>query len=141
MQGTHVFHLLYEGGYAIRTEILRSGSYGDAVLRVSTDGGKSFSEQMILPENGEIPLSEVGVKLVFSGSDNTSLFVAGDTYFVDAIKQDYRPLIVGVSAVLLIAVGILYGMFRQYMLRQLPGISDYRVEPYIPYAEREKQHI
>ena len=70
-----------------------------------------------------------------------SLFVEGDTYTVDAIKEDYTVLIIGVTVFLLIAGGILYGLFRRYMLRQLPGASEYRIEPYIPYAEREKHHI
>ena len=141
MLGTHAFHLLYEGGYAIRVEVLRGGSYGEVVIRISTDGGKSFMEQMLLPEDGIIPLPDVGVELVFTGSDNDSLMIEGDSYSVDAVKENYMPLIIGVTAFLMAAAGILYGLFRRYMLRQLPESSEYRIEPYIPYAEREKQHV
>ncbi len=139
--GTQAFHLLYEGGHAIRVEVLRGGSFGNAVIRISSDGGKSFAEQMYLPEDGVIPLPEIGVELAFTGSDNESLMIEGDTYSIDAVKENYMPLIAGVTAFLLVALGILYWMFRGYMLRQLPGPSDYRIEPYIPYAEREKQHV
>ena len=141
VSGTHAFHLLYEGGYAIRVEVLRGGSYGNAVIRISSDGGKSFAEQMYLPEDGIIPLPDVGVELVFTGSDNESLMVEGDSYSVDAVKENYMPLMVGVIVFILAVLGVLYVAFRRYMLRQLPGPSEYRIEPYIPYAEREKQPI
>jgi len=141
VQGTHAFYLLHDGGYAIRAEVLKGGSFGDAVLRISKDSGKSFMEQMVMPEDGIIALPEIGVELVFTGTDNDSLMAAGDTYSVDAVKEDYMPLILGVTAFLLIVGSVLYGMFRQYMLRLLPSASDYRIEPYIPYAERERQEL
>ncbi|MBQ7564986.1 MAG: hypothetical protein IJT16_13485 [Lachnospiraceae bacterium] len=141
VKGTHAFYLLYESGCAIRVEVLKGGTFGDAVVYVSMDGGKSFMEQMILPVDGVIGLPEIGVELVFTGSDNDSLMTAGDTYSVDAVKEDYRPLIIGVTAFLMIVGCILYGMFRHYMLQQLPSASDYRIEPYIPFAQRERQEL
>ncbi|MCR5789782.1 MAG: hypothetical protein K6G83_07830, partial [Lachnospiraceae bacterium] len=112
--GTHAFHLLYDGGYAIRVEVLRGGSFGEAVVHLSTDGGKSYGEEMYLPEDGIIRLEDVGVELLFTGTAGESLFVAGDSYSVEAVKEDYVPLIIGVTALLLVTAGILYGLFRRY---------------------------
>ena len=67
--------------------------------------------------------------------------MAEDTYSVEAVKEDYVPLIIGVTALLLVTAGILYGMFRRYMLKLLPGASAYRIEEYTPYAERMKQEM
>ena len=139
--GTHAFHLLYDGGYAISMEVLRGGSFGEAVVHLSTDGGKSYGEEMYLPEDGIIRLEDVGVELLFTGTEGDSLFVAEDTYSVEAVKEDYVPLIIGVTALLLVTADILYGMFRRYMLKLLPGASAYRIEEYTPYAERMKQEM
>ena len=137
-RGMHAFHLIYDGGYSIKAEVLKGGSFADAVVHVSTDGGKTYDAEMVVPEDGVIRLDDIGIMLCFTGLDSTSLFVTGDIYSVDAVKEDYLPLIIGVSAFLMGVLAVLYVLFRRYMMNQLPGASAYRIEEYTPFAEREK---
>ena len=134
----HAFHILYDGGYSIRVEVLKNGSFDDAVVHISSDGGKTYGAEMTVPEDGVIRLEDIGIELCFTGSDSASLFVEGDIYSVDAVKEDYIPLIIGVSAFLIGVLAVLYGLFRRYMMKQLPGASAYRIEAYTPFSEREK---
>ena len=134
-----VFHLLEDGNYVIRIEILRSGSYGEAVMRLSADDGVTYTNEMFVPASGLIALPEIGVQLSFTGNEGSSLFVEGDHYEIRPERTDYLKKILIVLAVLIITAGILYYAFDRYMKSKLPGPSVYRIIPYKPISETEEQ--
>ncbi len=130
-----VFHLLEDGGYAVVVEVLKDGSFGEAVMRISADGGKEFTGEYYIPQSGRIALPEVGVELVFTGTPGDSLFLAGDAYTVTAERTDYTKLILMVSLMILLVCAVSYLTFDAYMKKQIPGRSVYRIEPYVPFSE------
>ncbi len=123
---------LYESNCRIVVEVLKTGSFSDAVIRVSTDGGTSFGEQTMIPGDGILPVSEAGIALCFSGNDNRALFHGGDCYTVRASKKNplKRAMIV---ALLLALLGVfVFAVFSKRMRALIPGDEVYHIHPFYP---------
>lgn len=64
----------------VTLEIVTTGEANIATCRYSIDGGDSYSETITIPINGELAISDTGIKIVFSNYEENNSFVAGDKY-------------------------------------------------------------
>jgi Protein of unknown function (DUF2586). len=56
-----------------------AGPNGEASLKVSFDGGDTFSEAASVPESGEVAITDTGAKLIFKATEENPL-VVDDSY-------------------------------------------------------------
>lgn len=128
---SHVYDLLAAFGDKIVVSVLRSGDFGKAVVEISFDGGKSYLDEMYLPESGAIQLPGIGVILQFTKNGSGSL-IEGDTYTVYAEKKTYTKAIIFGCCLLLIAL-VAFIIYANRMKAMIPGYGAYHISAYKPY--------
>jgi len=91
--GTSVLNYALEGEHRGNNdyvlEIVTGGALGTALYKLSKDGGESWGDPSIVPDNGRIVISD-GTTLVFTGVGS---LVTGDRYSwetVSLVKETYR---------------------------------------------------
>lgn len=70
---------LYDADVVIK--IVSGGKLNEATAKLSVDGGDTFGDIFTIPVNGEVLISDSGVKIIFSeGTTPENSFVENDTY-------------------------------------------------------------
>lgn len=66
--------------YDIVVEVIDSGKCNDGSFRYSIDGGINYSEEMTIPAEGRVALSETGLIAEFTDAGEGDSFAAGDVF-------------------------------------------------------------
>ena len=137
----HPFNVLEDNGLSLLIRVDKSGDFGSAVISVSLDGGKSYGEQLIVPEEGFITLSGYGLVCDFRSFKNDEIvssstgFTKGSSYTAVAYRKSYKNIIyllIGICSI--VCLSAVYGYIK--MMSFMPKASQYRINPYIPYQKR-----
>ena len=101
-------------------------------MRLSTDGGQTATDEMLVPANGIYEIKDAGVRLVFSsGESRGDCFTRGTKYTVKlegqnrTAKQAAMAVAVFIGTVL---VGIY--LFKSYLASKVKADDDYIVHTY-----------
>ncbi len=134
----HLFDVLQEHKAKIIVEVLRDGKYQPkndderAVIRLSYDGGSTYTDQMLMPDNPSFNLEKVGVNIKFIGESDfmsDAYYRAGDRYVVaPEVESNMKAYII--LGILLCALLFLYMIYRTRMKALIPPESDYRIDRY-----------
>ena len=66
--------------YDIRVRITKAGSFNEAVLQYSFDGGITYSDNVTMPVDGSLAVNPTGLTFVFAEGEGTVKFAAGDVF-------------------------------------------------------------
>lgn len=126
----HVFDILEESGAIIKIKINRGGPAGKAVYSLSIDGGNTYGEQTLIPEDKTIVIDDLGVICTFEAGGD---FRKGDIYSASAKRETYLKVIIFVSIILsIVLILLIYGYIK--IMSHMPKKSEYQINVYKPYG-------
>ena len=101
--------IIYNDSYDLSVKITKSGSCGEAMFAYS-DGGKAYSEDILIPKSGIIKM--YGGKVTLTFWDGAGRFLVGDEYRCqikgDMSKRDYTPYIIGIIGSFFFAIFLIF---------------------------------
>lgn len=124
--GTGVFYaggVPESAGYAIVIKFIESGVPGEATYEISTDGGRNYSDETVLPEDGTIDIGDSNVSIQYDDGD----YVAGDVYRVQIIGVEPVD---HTTTIILAVCGVIAGIaiiFVAYLLSRKAKKSDFEI--------------
>ena len=133
--GKHPYDILEGYGNPLLIKVLKGGSYGEAVIVVSTDGGVSYGNEMYMPKSGAIAIRDLGLELHFHGGNGEACFMENDVFTVEAIRKSYTGAFILGGTLLAIAL-IALSFVSIKMKAAIPGYSAYHVNVYHPYHKK-----
>ena len=128
--------ILYDTDYRhFKVKISKSGNNGEACFKYSPNSN-IWSEDIQIPENGEVSLLDNKLKLTFS--DINGEFKVGDTYISEITgkerERDYRLIIIVILLITVISIII----FMIHELEKMEKPKDYSLNVYVKRGGSKK---
>lgn len=88
--------------YDIVIEVTEAGECNEGCLKYSVDGGNTFTEEMTIPINGEVTISDTGLEAKFTDAEGGNSFLEGDrfTFSTTAPSMDNQSVINAVQGLI-----------------------------------------
>ena len=118
----YVYDIMKENNYKILVKIKKEGSLGEVVFVYSMDAGKTYSEELLISEDGIYSLGDTGLYLRFS--DKT--YSAEDSVTV-SIKSASQEKSSGGVLILIIIVVIVVIFAYLWLLKKKKSDSEYNI--------------
>ena len=123
-KNVYVYDIFKENNYKLLLNIKKSGAAGVAVFEYSLDGGVTYSEELLIPQNGIYEIPESDLYIQFKANSSTNEFESGTSVIVSInIKQTSNNGLV--ILIVLLVVALMFGYF--WLLKKKKKDSDYNI--------------
>ncbi len=137
----HPFNVLEDNGISLAIRVEKDGTFGTAVVSLSLDGGKTYGEQTLVPDDGILRLAGYDLICDFRTmkdgriAESQTGFRKGGIYTAVAKRRSIKNLIffLAASSAVLCVLAVT-GYMK--MMSLMPKKSQYRINTYIPYRKR-----
>lgn len=129
-EDSYAYDVMYINNYQFVLEIKKDGTLGESVFTYSLDNGKTFSEEMYVPQEGVYLIGDTGLKIIFDSTQNTP-FMRGDSFSVIIDFPQEADLTSLYAIVIILLIVIIITFF--FLISKRTKDSDYTLQKwYIP---------
>lgn len=131
----YAYDVMIANDLSIAIQIRKDGSAGVGVFAYSLDGGNTFSEEYLIPEDGIFRISEYDIIIHFN--PDYKFYETSEDILITA-KAEKGLNYFGIGA-LLAALIAGWSVFKSYLMKKKTPNNIYNLNKYRPYKEGGKQ--